>query len=125
MDSNKTFDKSREHQANERTFLSWVRTSIALMGLGFVIVKFSLFAGDFSALIESHNTSTKSFSKIVGITMIILGVLISFFSFVQYKIHEKELFENRFKPNNFLLFFITLVLLVGGSILVVFLIQNV
>lgn len=125
MDSNKTFDKSREHQANERTFLSWVRTSIALMGLGFVIVKFSLFASDFSALIESHNTATKSFSKIVGISMIILGVLISFFSFVQYKIHEKELIENRFKPNNFLLFFITLVLLVGGSILVGFLIQNV
>lgn len=32
-----------DHLANERTFLAWVRTSIALMGFGFVVVKFSLF----------------------------------------------------------------------------------
>src|SRR6266480_4540288 len=28
--------------ANERTFLAWVRTSIAVMSLGFVIARFSL-----------------------------------------------------------------------------------
>jgi putative membrane protein len=32
-----------DYLANERTFLAWVRTSIALMGFGFVIVKFALF----------------------------------------------------------------------------------
>ncbi|QEM08229.1 DUF202 domain-containing protein [Mucilaginibacter rubeus] len=32
-----------DHLANERTFLAWIRTSIALMGFGFVVVKFSLF----------------------------------------------------------------------------------
>jgi putative membrane protein len=32
-----------DHLANERTFLAWIRTSIALMGFGFVIVKFALF----------------------------------------------------------------------------------
>lgn len=31
------------HLANERTILTWIRTSIALMGFGFVVVKFSLF----------------------------------------------------------------------------------
>jgi len=31
-------ERSREHLANERTFLAWIRTSIALMGFGFVIV---------------------------------------------------------------------------------------
>ena len=33
----------REHLANERTFLAWVRTSIAIIAFGFVIEKFSLF----------------------------------------------------------------------------------
>jgi len=28
--------------ANERTFLAWVRTSIAVMSLGFVIARFNL-----------------------------------------------------------------------------------
>jgi putative membrane protein len=34
---------SKDHAANERTFLAWVRTGIALMAFGFVIVKFNLF----------------------------------------------------------------------------------
>jgi putative membrane protein len=32
-----------DHAANERTFLAWVRTGIAVMALGFVIEKFNLF----------------------------------------------------------------------------------
>lgn len=31
-----------EYLANERTFLAWVRTSIAVLSLGFVIAKFSV-----------------------------------------------------------------------------------
>ena len=33
----------REHQANERTFLAWLRTSIAIIAFGFVLERFSLF----------------------------------------------------------------------------------
>ena len=33
----------RVHLANERTFLAWIRTSIALMAFGFVVEKFALF----------------------------------------------------------------------------------
>jgi len=32
-----------DHAANERTFLAWVRTAIAVMAFGFVIEKFNLF----------------------------------------------------------------------------------
>ena len=32
-----------DHAANERTFLAWVRTAIAVMAFGFVIEKFDLF----------------------------------------------------------------------------------
>jgi putative membrane protein len=30
----------QESMANERTFLAWIRTCIALIGLGFIIAKF-------------------------------------------------------------------------------------
>ena len=33
----------RDHSANERTFLAWVRTGIAVIAFGFVIEKFNLF----------------------------------------------------------------------------------
>ena len=32
-----------DHAANERTFLAWVRTGIAVIAFGFVIDKFNLF----------------------------------------------------------------------------------
>jgi putative membrane protein len=33
----------RDHAANERTFLAWVRTGVAVIAFGFVIEKFNLF----------------------------------------------------------------------------------
>ena len=32
-----------DHAANERTFLAWIRTGIAVLGFGFVIEKFNFF----------------------------------------------------------------------------------
>jgi putative membrane protein len=32
-----------DHAANERTFLAWVRTGVAVIAFGFVIEKFDLF----------------------------------------------------------------------------------
>ena len=32
-----------EHSANERTYLAWVRTGIAVTAFGFVLEKFNLF----------------------------------------------------------------------------------
>jgi len=32
-----------DHAANERTFLAWVRTGLAMIAFGFVIEKFNLF----------------------------------------------------------------------------------
>lgn len=37
-------DNYSDHAANERTFLAWVRTGIAVVAFGFVIEKFNLFA---------------------------------------------------------------------------------
>ena len=43
MNRNSRLGRQREHQANERTFLAWLRTSLALIGFGFVIARFGLF----------------------------------------------------------------------------------
>ena len=46
-----------DHAANERTFLAWLRTSIAVIAFGFVVEKFNLFALtllDTSSLDEAH-----------------------------------------------------------------------
>lgn len=46
-------DRQREHQANERTFLAWLRTSIALIGFGFALARFGLFLQEFESLAKN------------------------------------------------------------------------
>jgi len=41
-----------DHAANERTFLAWIRTGIAVIAFGFVIEKFNLFLLTSAALSE-------------------------------------------------------------------------
>jgi len=36
----------RDYLAEERTFLAWIRTGIALMGFGFVVARFGIFGDE-------------------------------------------------------------------------------
>jgi putative membrane protein len=119
-----TFEKSREHLANERTFLAWIRTSIALMGFGFVIVKFTLFLKEISHLLEVDDIPLKGYSATVGVIMVALGVLIALFAFLQYKKYQNQLNNNSYTASSLLSLFITLIILVGGIILVFYLISS-
>ncbi len=117
------FDKSREHLANERTFLAWIRTSIALMGFGFVIVKFALFLTQISILIDGKGISSKINSSVVGVIMIGLGVFIALLAFFQFKKHDEQLKNNSFYSSSTMLLFITLILIIGGVVLILYLLS--
>ena len=40
-------DDPRVYLAAERTFLAWIRTSVSLMGFGFLIARFALFLREY------------------------------------------------------------------------------
>jgi putative membrane protein len=72
-----------EHAANERTYLAWVRTGIAVIAFGFVIEKFNLFllamAG--AGLTEEARRPliaklSRGISRYEGILFIVSGVLL-------------------------------------------------
>ena len=44
--------RATEYLANERTFLAWSRTSIAIISLGFVVAKFSLWLNQLAAQLQ-------------------------------------------------------------------------
>jgi putative membrane protein len=69
--------------AAERTLLAWVRTAIALMGLGFVIAKFGLYLH----LIAGHEPSPRSemFALATGVAMVLVGVVACVFAAVQFR----------------------------------------
>jgi uncharacterized membrane protein YidH (DUF202 family) len=51
-------DRQREHQANERTFLAWLRTSIGLIGFGFALSRFGLFLRELQITVTQQDIPT-------------------------------------------------------------------
>jgi len=63
------------HAANERTYLAWIRTAIAIMALGFVIEKFDLFLMYLSRKVGVGETpSSSAQAEIVGLVLILLSL---------------------------------------------------
>ena len=64
-----------DHSANERTFLAWVRTSIAVMAFGFLVEKFDLFLELAAPSLTGRTLSLPGlkFGDIAGLALIILG----------------------------------------------------
>lgn len=64
-----------DHAANERTFLAWVRTAVAVMALGFLVEKFDLFLRTAAASFGGHPPSAASqvAGSVAGLLLILLG----------------------------------------------------
>jgi putative membrane protein len=69
-------DRQREHQANERTFLAWLRTSIALIGFGIAIARFGLFLRQLHlALTQQAEVRASTHSESLGVSLVVLGIV--------------------------------------------------
>jgi putative membrane protein len=64
-----------DHAANERTFLAWVRTAIAVMAFGFLVEKFDLFLEIAAPSLAGRALSVpgQKFANFVGLSLIIVG----------------------------------------------------
>ena len=72
-----------DHAANERTFLAWVRTGIAVIAFGFVIEKFNLFVltmANANSLDAGRRLQLERLSgplgRYDGLALILLGIAI-------------------------------------------------
>lgn len=66
--------RASEYLANERMFLAWIRTSIAIISLGFVVAKFSLWLNQLTAQLQPQmQTYRLGASMPIGVTMMALG----------------------------------------------------
>jgi inner membrane protein YidH len=67
-----------DHAANERTFLAWVRTAIAVMAFGFIVEKFDLFLEFAVPSVTGRKASLPGhrFGDIAGLALIVLGTAV-------------------------------------------------
>lgn len=93
-------ERYSDHAANERTFLAWVRTGIAIIAFGFVVEKFNLFVRTLAEANsingDSHLRAARlsgSFSHDEGLILILVGIITISVSLVRF-IRTSRLLED-------------------------------
>jgi putative membrane protein len=109
-----------DHAANERTFLAWVRTAIAVMGFGFLIERFDIFLATMAAGASSQPTVQEhKFANVAGLAFILLGVAMIVVAAVRFFRLAKEIDKTETVPSSGSLFDLalaTLLVLLGLSL---------
>src|SRR5258705_2274224 len=73
-----------DYLAAERTVLAWIRTGIALMGLGFVLARFGLFLQEFNHLQPDFQVKSYEISLWIGVALTLMGVAVCLFSMFRH-----------------------------------------
>ncbi len=123
----KKSSSATDHLANERTFLAWIRTSIAIMAFGFVVVKFALFVKQIALVLndKAETLPNRGYSATLGVLLVVIGVLMALFSYVRYKRIEKQLSSDTFQPSSKLSTLFTFAIILVGLLLIVYLLPNI
>lgn len=82
-----------DHAANERTFLAWVRTAIAVMAFGFLVEKFDLFLEIAARSLGGRQPSslTQTAGDISGLLLILLGGAMIVISTMRYRRTSRDI----------------------------------
>jgi len=115
----------RVHMANERTFLAWVRTSIAIMAFGFVVEKFSLFVRQMGYYLgkEIAPPATGS-SSLIGVLLVGLGVVMGVLAFVRFKTVERQIDDDTYLPSAILTVLLAIAMITIGAFLLLYLVHS-
>lgn len=126
VDKSQKVRNRRVHMANERTFLAWIRTSIAIMAFGFVVEKFALFVKQISYLLGKEAVlPSRGYSSIFGILLVALGAFMGLLAFIRYKKVEKQIDEDTYQPSLILDILLAISILAIGIFLIIYLIHSV
>src|SRR5918997_5335070 len=110
-------DRSQQHLANERTFLAWIRTSVALIGLGFIIAKFNFFMDEFRQIIQGNpaepenipiTTASQSLADMgplsIGTGFVVLSLILILFALKNYRDNDKAIRLGVYTPKHTIMY---------------------
>lgn len=109
--------------ANERTFLAWVRTSIAVITLGFVIARFSIWMREISLQMNPHIPVHRlGISAPLGECMIGLGALLTIFAAWRYHVINRAIKRGEIEADPQMVIAVSVIILAAAVAVIVYMI---
>jgi putative membrane protein len=114
-------DRARDHLANERTFLSWLRTGITIVVFGFAISRVAIAVRQ---LAQSQGGASRipELSVWFGMMAIVAGVLLTLVGLVRFRRTRTQLESGEFEPAGFIIDLVGILTALFGLVLAGYLI---
>jgi putative membrane protein len=109
----------RDHAANERTMLAWIRTGIALMAFGFAIARFALFLRQLAQLRDARASTAHGLeSTWFGVAFVVFGLLVNAAAVARYQANRRALLERKsFPPSPTLVYAVGIASVIIGVVM--------
>ena len=94
-------NRARDHLANERTFLAWIRTAMGLIGMGFVLARMGLFLEQLASVGEGSRPRGFRGSHeflATGVAFLLAGTALCGGSLALYERARKAIDSGRYDP---------------------------
>ena len=114
-------NRARDHLANERTFLAWVRTSVAIVVFGFAIGRFAIAMRQLTEF-QGVASKTTGLSVWMGMSAILAGVVMAMAGLMRYRKTRVQLDQGKFEPAGFVVDLVTILTVLFGLALAGYLI---
>ncbi len=112
---------ARDHLANERTFLAWVRTSVAVVVFGFAIGRFAIAMRQLTEY-QGYGSKTTGISVWLGMSAILAGVAMMVAGLARYRKTRTQLDEGKFEPAGFVVDLVAILTVLFGLVMAGYLI---
>ncbi len=109
-------NRARDHLANERTFLAWLRTGVATIVFGFAVGRFSIALQELLQF-EGKQAPTPGLTAWLGVVAIVAGVLAILAGHMRYHQTLAQIESGTFKPPRFTIDVSALLLAAFGLVL--------
>lgn len=114
-------DRPTDHLANERTFLAWLRTGLAVAVFGFAIGRFAIAIRQLTEA-AGRPAPTTGLSVWFGTAAILAGVVMSLAGWLRYRDTRRRLDVGQFEPAGPIIDFAAVVTALFGIALAAYLI---
>ena len=111
----------RDHLANERTYLAWLRTGMAMMGFGVVIAKLRYL---FLAAALTPPTSSIIHASNIGLLFAVIGLLIVMTSGWRYVVVQNQIRQKTYQSSKRIVVILSVIVIALGLLIVWYLLQD-